>query len=257
MTNIIQSFNPKRTYRQYHPSELQENLIISVEEKTYHHLKNVLRLTKNSLIKIFNEQNGEFLAEVHDFSNKKQGLIEIKQKLREPNSCEIGPCLIFAPVKNHTTQIIEKATELGCSNIIPIECKHSVIRKFDIEKHQIIAISSSCQSERMSIPKIHPMIKLSEINSYEFLNNQKILFADENGTGKNFHEISKNSFHSCLIGPEGGFSKSELEFMRSHPKFESIHLGSRILKSETAAISCLTLMQFVNQNLKTKPVSKI
>ncbi len=250
------SYNPKRVSRVY----LDELIILGekfkINDQTYHHLRNVLRLRNGHFVKIFNEKSGEFLAKIVDFSEKKSGVIEIIEKLREPFKTN-GPRLLFAPVKNLLTQIIQKATELGASGIRPIITQNTILRKIEKEKLEQIAEDSACQCERLDVPEIMEEMTLNEI----LAENSLILLCDENGNGEFLGDfLAKSKIPakdlSIMIGPEGGFSEAEFRFLESCKNVHKVTLGPRILRSETAIVTALALVQALVGDLNCKTISK-
>jgi 16S rRNA (uracil1498-N3)-methyltransferase len=233
---------------------VEANIIAGEEielcEAHSHYLTNVKRLKVGDNIIIFNGIDGEWLAEITEFSKKKT-VIKASNIIRKQIT-EKGPIIIFSLIKTHRLQfLIEKSCELGASKIIPIITKHCTIEKFNHEKAKIWAIEAAEQSMRLSVPQITAPIHLKELlNNW---NNQvKIIFGNETEKTQNLFDtlisLKDQEQIAILIGPEGGFSKEEIDLLSNIEFIKSTTLGPRILRAETAAIYTLSAAQtFFNQ----------
>ena len=206
-----------------------------------HYVHNVMRLKEGDEITVFNGEDGEYSAKIKSCS-KKSVIVELVTKLREQETLP-DLTLFFAPIKGHRNDnIIEKATELGIANLRPILTERTIVRKINTDKYLLTAIEAAEQCERLNIPKIAELNYLaSAIEGFD----GKVLFADEAGGGKTIANANpeKDERIALLVGPEGGFSDKEREFLLSHTNVIPIALGKRILRADTAAIAGLTLLQ--------------
>ena len=162
--------------------------------------------------------------------------------------------LIFSPIKQHRMSIaIQKATELGVSNIIPCITEYANIRTVNIKSLYDNAIEAAEQSERLNIPKIQKQVDLISLLE-EWPEDRKIIYCDE----KINHEKSiidkLLSFKDCnykwavLIGPEGGFSNSERELITKKKYIIPVSLGDRPLRSDTAiTVSLFCINKLLDQ----------
>jgi 16S rRNA (uracil1498-N3)-methyltransferase len=243
-----------KLFRLYIANPISVNQLVVLDKKQSHYLKNVLRLKSGFQVIIFNENDGEFLAEMNS-EGKHDATLNPLEKLREPDS--IPPLtLLFAPVKNARSEfIVEKATELGVAEIQPMITEFTVVRKVNTERMQATAIEATEQSERITPPIIHAEEDFKTIIT-RISNTHKIMFCDESGNGTKMNKAfadeknaaAENTKWAILIGPEGGFSPAEREALYNlqKQKPESIFpvsLGARILRADTAAIAAITLWQ--------------
>ena len=154
--------------------------------------------------------------------------------------------IIYVPIKGHRNYyLIEKITELGVSNIFPIISERSVIKKFNYKKAYACSIAASQQSGRLSVPEIHEFKSLKNL-FFLWNKNNEIIFCDETEKKDFFNNLfklgSNKKINTILIGPEGGFSPSEKNFLKDLNYVYGLSLGKRILRADTAAISALTLL---------------
>ena len=233
-----------RNIRIYVETELAVACPCELPTGVSHYLCNVMRCKSGDVISCFNEKNGDFLSEIVKI-DKKSTLI-IPQKLIKKNEELSDLWLLFAPLKKDNTDfVVEKATELGVRKIIPIITQYTNSDKVKEERLISQAIEASEQCERLSVPKIEKISKLKDIlNNWD--NNRTIFFMNERRGQKKivdaFYE-NKGKSVAVLIGPEGGFSDEEAKFIESFPFVESVSMGPRILRAETAAVSALSIWQ--------------
>ena len=228
-----------------------KRLIISLKQS--HYLINVMRKKIDENLLIFNDVCGEYLAKIEKIEKKKVSL-NILQKLRNPE-IKNDVWVMFAPVKKTPNEyIIQKATELGVSKILPILTERTITHKLNLNRLNDIATEASEQCERITIPEIFPPQKLINLIQ-DWDHERKILFCDETirhqgGEISPNNKLFPNSLGAILIGPEGGFSSDEIEYIRQKNFVIPINLGPRILRSDTAVITALTIWQLMNGDMK-------
>ena len=142
--------------------------------------------------------------------------------------------------------ILQKATELGVSKIIPIISERTEVKDLNYDRAKKIAIEATEQSNQMFPPEILKVVKLKD-----FLKNldqtTKLLFGDVNSKDNLGIEKFKNlKSLAILIGPEGDFSPSEREFILSFSQVMPFTISNNILRSDTAVISAISLVNFIN-----------
>lgn len=212
---------------------------IELEFSHTHYLCNVMRCKNHHLLRIFNGKQGEWLAEL--IIEKKRCLIIPQNCIQDQPSIKAEIALIQALIKRQEI-VIEKATELGVTDIFPVKTDHSVGTNFNLKKANLWATEAAEQSERLTVPCIHPLGQLkSFLNTWP--ERKKIILALERGGSLPLQKIisSLSNDFAILIGPEGGFSDMEQNYLKNHPAVIPVSLGSTILRSETAAIVALAL----------------
>ena len=147
--------------------------------------------------------------------------------------------LFFAPIKKVRTDfIVEKATELGVSKIVPVFTAFTNAERLRIDRLQAHAIEAAEQCGGTAVPDVHEPLKLAA--ALELLEPERILyFADEATAGVKGKPMSKGPA-AILIGPEGGFSDTERTQLRQRENCELLHLGPRILRADTAVVAAIT-----------------
>lgn len=233
-----------RRIRLYTDNNLKIADCCELSQEQSHYLCNVMRCKEGDMIHCFNERCGEFLSKITKI-DKKHSLIEPQEKLKffETKS---DLWLLFAPLKKDKTDfVIEKATELGVSKIIPVITKYTNCDKVKTERFVNQAIEAAEQCERLSVPSIENAAKLKDILT-NWDNNRTLFFMNERRGAlpilRAFGE-KNNKPAAILVGPEGGFSDEEAEFIEKHSFVKSVLMGPRILRAETAVVSSLAVWQ--------------
>ena len=248
---LDQSYKAK--IRLYFPGQLSLKNVVKLENNQVHYLKNVMRKKINDSILVFNNVNGEFLGKISKIY-KNSIDIDLIKKTREVE-IENDIWVLFAPVKKSPTEyIVQKATELGVSKIIPVITERTITKNLNLKRMQDIAIESSEQCERITIPEVCAIKKLKDLIP-NWDNDRIIFFCDETIRNNNvvkidFQNLSTKSFGAILVGPEGGFSTNETNYLREKKFIRPIDLGPRILRSDTAVIAALSLWHYLNGNIK-------
>jgi len=200
-----------------------------VEKEDAHHLLKVLRITKNDIVTV-SDGRGSWITAKLDKHGELHPLSEIFTTEPRKNMLSVA----FAPVKGEKPEIIvQKLTELGIDEIIPLApTRRSVVKWDDAraakneERLRKIAREAAMQSRRTWLPSIHPITALADV-----LAMSGCAIAEPGGS-----EISRDH-HIVVIGPEGGFAPEELT---TH--VPTVSLGESILRAETAAIVAGALM---------------
>ena len=223
-----------------------ENLSINFSSKLNksqsHYLNKVMRIKENEIFSLFN-QRGEWEAKINNIS---KGIVEFnvtRQLRQKENLKEIW--LAFSPIKsNYFNFMIQKATELGVTKFLPIIFDRTIVRKVNKERLEKITIEAAEQSNRINVPIIE---NSQTLKSFLGKNKNKInlIFADLNSKIKKFETNKLINKPVCiLIGPEGDFSESERENILSFDEVKPLKISENILRSETAAISSISIVNY-------------
>lgn len=238
------------TIRLYAPTQLKVNTSIDLNRGQSHYLINVMRSKQGDFVLIFNAESGEYKAEIISAS-KNYVSLNIIEQLKPALVGEPNLTLAFAPIKNpNSSYLVQKATELGVTNFMPIITERTIVRNLSTEKLTLVAIEAAEQCERLSIPTISEPIKLANITALT-KNFTNVFFCYERAPKENSLLSTlinyKNYLNNSLVltGPEGGFSDSEISVIQSLDKVKSVSLGDKILRADTAIISALATFNAV------------
>ncbi|MBE6447005.1 MAG: 16S rRNA (uracil(1498)-N(3))-methyltransferase [Alphaproteobacteria bacterium] len=205
---------------------------IEISSSQMQHAAKVLRLHEGDEVRVFNEKDGEWQCLL---KNVRKNLVNSIKQVIKPRQ-EFGPCIACSLINPHRFAIMaEKVTELGATKIIPIIADFSQNKSFNLNKIYQIIIQASEQSRRLSVPELQEPITLREF-LLKFSAQQKLYvgIASEN-EGVVAVNFDVNS--TFLVGPEGGFSESEITSFKGYNFIQFFHLNGNILRTETAAIA--------------------
>ncbi len=225
--------------RLFYQENLSNNLKGKLDKKQSHYISKVMRIKENEKFNVFNNA-GEWVAKIIKIAN---GFVEfriVKQLRSIENSNEIW--LAFSPIKsNYFNFMIHKATEIGVTRFIPILTERTIVRKLNEKRINKIIIEASEQSNRLKVPSLD---KLTKLDAFLKLNqNTNIIFGDINSENKKMDLKNKNPL-CVLIGPEGDFSLKERERILKLKNIIPLKINDNILRSETAAISMISIISF-------------
>jgi 16S rRNA (uracil1498-N3)-methyltransferase len=212
-----------------------------LDKSQSHYLTKVMRIKESEVFSIFNE-NGEWEAKVLKTS---KGIVEfktVKQLRKKESSKELW--LAFSPIKsNYQNFMIQKATELGVTKFLPIVFDRTVVRKVNNERLEKIVIEASEQSNRLKVPEIE---KAQNLKNFLNSNSIDLIFTDLNSDNKKIDKSKLTEKPICIIiGPEGDFSEAERGEILSLKGVQSLKINENILRSETAVISAISIINYV------------
>ena len=221
-----------------------------LNENESHHLTKVLRQKVGDKV-LFTEGKSEiFEAEVL-FAHQKNSTLKIIQKLDYKQKRDYYLHVAVAPTKqiDRIEWFIEKAVEIGIDEISFLESFHSERRNIKTERLERVSVAAIKQSLKAEVTKIHDLIKFNEfIAQYKDFDGQKFIAHcyDDLPTNKIENTISPKNNYLFLIGPEGDFSKEEVEFAMENG-FTPISFGNQRMRTETAALNAAFIANWVNK----------
>lgn len=217
------------------------------------HLMKVLRLRVGDFVTLFDDTGWEHEAVIETLTTERGELkiIESHSTGREP---PMPITLGVGLTKGEKLDwVIEKATELGVSTIVPLSSSYTVPKLDEDRIHRRserwgkIAVSAAKQCGRSRIPEVRSLCSFENFVSQSWPETLKLIFWEsetEQSVGQLFEKCREAKNVLLAIGPEGGFSKTEVELANAQG-FHSVHMGRRILRAETAALAALTVVQFL------------
>jgi len=226
--------------RLFYPAILSLNLNSKLDRSQSHYVNKVMRVKVNETFSLFNS-NGEWEAKVKEIA---KGMVEFtitKQIRHKENSKDVW--LAFSPIRsNYFNFMIQKATELGVTKFLPIIFDRTIVRKINNERLKKIIIEASEQSNRINIPSIEKAQNLKNFLS-KYKNKIDLIFTDLNTENKKLDIKKVKNIPICIIiGPEGDFSEKERKELLTFEGVKPIKINENILRSETAAISTLSII---------------
>ena len=200
-----------------------------------------MRIKENEVFSLFNS-DGEWEAKVLNIS---KSIIEFKttKQLRQKESMK-ELWLAFSPIKsNYQNFMIQKATELGVTKFLPIIFDRTVVRKINKERLEKIIVEASEQSNRINVPIIEDA---QDLNSFLKTNSIDLIFTDLNSNNNKIDKSKLTDKPVCvIIGPEGDFSEAERGEILNFKGVQPIKINENILRSETAVISTISIINYV------------
>ena len=227
--------------RLFFSKTLSTNMSGKLDKSQSHYVNKVMRIKENEVFSLFNS-SGEWEAKILSIS---RGIVQfnIIQQLRQKETTK-ELWLAFSPIKsNYFNFMIQKATELGVTKFLPIVFDRTIVRKINKERLEKVIIEATEQSNRISVPSIE---EPQSLNS--FLKNSKmdLIFTDLNTSNTKIDLNQLTSNPTCvIIGPEGDFSEHEREEILDFKGVQSIKINENILRSETAVISAISIVNYV------------
>ena len=224
----------------------RENNYLILDDSDIHHIRNVMRNNIHDLIEcVYN--NTLYLCEIENINSNR---VLIKEEIKEEDVSYNLTIGIGMVKEQKMDLILQKLSELGVKRIIPLEMERSIV-KLDNKKvdSKLVRWSRICkeaseQSKRKMIPEVVSPINVNELRNYSFdykyvcsLNTDKYIDYDM------INRIDMNKDIIFVIGPEGGISSREEEYLESIG-YESVSLGSRVMRVETASIYVASIMNF-------------
>ena len=160
---------------------------------------------------------------------------------QKENSKELW--LAFSPIKsNYFNFMIQKATELGVTNFIPIIFDRTIVRKINKERIEKVIIEASEQSNRINVPDIEDPKSLDD---FLYSNKVDLIFTDLNSKNTKIDLKKVTDKPTCvIIGPEGDFSEEERAKILKFSGVQPLKINENILRSETAVISAISIIKY-------------
>jgi len=241
------------TPRIYLPGSTHLGDIRTLDRKTRHYLKTVLRMKVGEPLRLFNGTGMEYEALIRVLETD-GATVEITKKRAlpaRPFSITLAQGL---PKADKMDFIIQKATELGADRIIPFPAVRSVPRltperaEAKTTRWRKIALEAARKCGRDQVPEISPLMPFADMLTAPDNAALKLLFWEEE-TGTGLREImhadacrDAQNFY-VVVGPEGGFTEEEVEMARARG-FISVSLGQQVLKVDTAALAVLSILHY-------------
>ena len=227
--------------RLFFKESLGLNLTAKLDKSQSHYVNKVMRVKVDEVFSLFNS-SGEWEAKILSISKNIVEFNITKQLKQKENSKELW--LAFSPIKsNYFNFMIQKATELGVTKFLPVIFDRTIVRKINKERLEKVIIEAVEQSNRINVPLIEDPQSLKNLLSNEKMD---LIFTDLNSQNKKLDLEKLTNNPTCIIiGPEGDFSEEEKGEILTFKYVQPIKINENILRSETAVISALSIINYV------------
>jgi 16S rRNA (uracil1498-N3)-methyltransferase len=183
------------------------------------------------------------VARVHKDAAELNVIARLSNEVESPLALTLAQALVKG---DKFDWIVQKATELGVTRIVPLITEHSDFRKAEgrelrVQRWRRIALEATKQCGRRQLTVIEDALNFQQFCTME-MTGLRLIFSERGG--KNLTELGRVNAVTLAIGPEGGWSQNELQLAEVQA-FVPIHLGNRILRTETAAVTAVSLAQYL------------
>ncbi|MFI4918327.1 MAG: 16S rRNA (uracil(1498)-N(3))-methyltransferase [Legionellales bacterium] len=240
-----------RTIRIYQPGDYAAGQQVLLSPEASQHVAVVLRMQPGEQLTLFCGDLREFAA-VIETVNKKQVLVAIHAVSQVNKESPLSIQLAQVISKGDRMELVmQKAVELGVTSIVPLISDHCVVRldpermQKKVQQWQAIAIAACEQSGRTVVPMVHPTVTLEHYVHTVQAQLKLVLHPQGANTWRDY---DLQSDIALLIGPEGGLNNKEIDLALAYG-FHTLSLGPRVLRTETAAITALSVLQAVAGDL--------
>ena len=209
----------------------------------------VLRMTVGDELHLTDGKGNMYRCKVVS-DNAKRCEVEVVETTPEYERMSYGLTMCVAPTKiiDRFEWFLEKATEIGVSEVYPLECDHSERRQIKLEREEKVITAAVKQSLKAYHPVLHDMTSVRDIITMDFEGEKYIAHCDSSFGERPYlgNLVKKGANTLILIGPEGDFSKEEINFALQNG-FKAISLGRERLRTETAAVVATTVVATINK----------
>lgn len=234
---------------------LENETTIALSKEDEHHLLVVMRAKIGEQIELVKDGK----CAIYEIASLKPLILQKKLDLPKDNELKNKVTLYYCLVKGDKMDlVIQKAVELGVEEIVLVQSERTIVRlnvsdhKKKLERYASIVKGAAMQSKRNTVPKIEKIVNLNELTKSDLKDHNFVAYEVVAGSTEKFktliESVKPGQSISMLIGPEGGFAPKEIEQMK-RLGFIEVSLGKRILRSETAAISSLSIIAFLLEAL--------
>lgn len=217
--------------------------LITLNEETSKHVVQVLRMKEGESLQLTDGKGNFLLATITD-AHKKHCTVQIQSTSYKPQAArKITIAISLVKNANRFEWFLEKATEIGVAEIIPLLCERTERQHFRFDRMKGILVSAMLQSQQTWLPVLHEPVKFENLKMMQFENALKLIAHCEETEKNPFSNFQIDQFSNCiiLIGPEGDFTTTEINQAITE-EYKPVMLGETRLRTETAAVVAAALL---------------
>ena len=232
------------TPRLFVHADLAPGTVLPLPADQDHYLRTVLRLASGSELALFNGRDGEWRATITAMGRAGVEVTPVCRTREQAAGSDVW--LVFAPLKRSPIDFVaQKVTELGADVLWPVITRHTAVRRVNLRRLRSNTVEAAEQSGRLTIPEVREPTALEDV--LEQWPDGRLLFCcDETGAGvpaRHAFAAAAGQPAGLLVGPEGGFTRDELDAVGNRADVCRVSLGPRILRADTAALAALACWQ--------------
>jgi 16S rRNA (uracil1498-N3)-methyltransferase len=226
----------------FHKEDMDASMVdVVLDEDTSKHVVQVLRMQNGELLQLTNGKGDLFTADITD-NNRKKCRVKMIERSRIPEPVsKISIAISLIKNSSRFEWFLEKATEIGVSEIIPLICERTEKASFKFERMQGILVSAMLQSQQCWLPVLKAPVKFRDLVSNSTHQQKFIAHCIDDAKRDLADLVNSNLSKIILIGPEGDFTGNEIELAQQN-HFSAVALGKTRLRTETAGIVAATLL---------------
>lgn len=209
------------------------------------HIARVLRKTEGDIVHITNGKGYLFEAEILVPDQKRCKVKIVSESKSVPKRYSLHMAVAPTKMNDRFEWFLEKATEIGIDEITPLICDHSERKTVKLERMERVLQSAMKQSLQTVLPKLNPPMSFKDFMETDNTGLKFIAHCDEGEKMELKRRVIADMDTTILIGPEGDFSKEEIDAAKAKG-FVPISLGNNRLRTETAAIVACTTVNIIN-----------
>lgn len=214
-----------------------------LDEETSKHIVQVLRMKEGEDLQLTDGKGHLFTCKIMEVSKRKCDVEIRKAANRNPAERKITIAISLLKNTGRFEWFLEKATEIGVSEIIPLICERTEKEKFRYERMNAICVSAMLQSQQCWLPVLNEPVEFDNLIIRRFDNFKKLIAYCDDGPKQSIPDLHTGTSSHCLvcIGPEGDFTRAEIQSAIKND-FIPISLGETRLRTETAGVVAATLL---------------
>lgn len=223
----------ERLKQLFFKENLEIGQVVDLPKELSRRLSKVLRFKKDDHFALFNGIGGLYKVLILDESCR---TIEVLSLMKEREGVVENTLIIALTKKEAMNHVFRQSVEMGVTHIQPVTTDYTVPSKLNTERVEALLIEASEQCERLDVPELLNVKPLKDvINDYD----STVFWCAEHVRGK-WGNVAPKSGDAMLVGPEGGFSNSERDYLNTHTNVTPVGLGSLILRVDTAVVAALS-----------------